>query len=531
MSDNRIYIFDTTLRDGQQSPGAGMSLQDNLQYANYANDLKVDVLEAGFPSASKTDFEIVKTICEMMSDKGSSMCIAGLCQLREEQCIDTMEALRASLRIGKARVHTYVPVDPHLMQASLGKIANQPKKIIESVHKIISIAANEGYEVEFSPEGYSRMQNNFDFTTDLIRAAISAGATIINCPDTIGGASKHEGENYFVHKMKQHAKIIKEEFPDKSIIWSAHCHNDFGLALENTIQAVFEGPARQIEGCINGVGERAGNAALEQCIMYVNKFGKSTNAANAFYTDIDTSQLQKISNFVANKMLHRQPHSPIVGDNAARHSSGGHTNAILKNPLAYQPFDPHEIGNQISFAFGPLSGSNHAKQIIESHGYRCDLNEKVEISQAIKDFYKDRRKGITDEELINAYIDYRNPMNITDFGYRKKNGCNILELNGKFFDHRNKFKINYFGGGSALSALENAINEKMGPINIENYQSESTSRKITSMSKSTIVISTSNQRTFIGIAEDEDIEISALKALINAANKAYIDTHFKVKEK
>lgn len=525
-TQERVYIFDTTLRDGQQSPGAGMSFEDNIAYAQFAHQLNIDVLEAGFPAAAKTDFAIVNTISQLMADQQSNMRIAGLCQLREEQCIKTMEALAPSQKIGKARVHTYVPVDPHLMQASLGQLADKPQQIIDTVFNIISLAAKEGYEIEFSPEGYSRMQNNFDFATDLIRAAVTAGARIINCPDTIGGASKYEGDHYFVKNMKKHAEIIKREFPNENVIWSAHCHNDFGLALDNTMNAVFEGPARQIEGCINGVGERAGNVALEQCIMYIKEFGARINDAQHFYTDINPVFLQKISNFIADKMLSRQPHFPIVGLNAARHTSGGHTNAILNNPLAYQPFDPKEIGNEISFAFGPLSGSNHAKNIIEAHGYLCDAAEKVVISQAIKDYYQDRRKGVTDEEVLHAYLEYRKPIQVEKFEYGKKNNQHTLELYGKFFNEATHYTVHYEGEGSALSALAQAIQNEMGAVQIESYQSEAKGKNINAKSASTIVISTNAQKTYIGRAEDQNLEISALKALIDAANQAYIEQHF-----
>ena len=135
---------------------------------------------------------------------------------------------------------------------------------------MVKIAGDAGCEVEFSPEGYSRMRKNFDFTTELFRAAIQAGATIINCPDTIGGACLIQGKDYFVENMKKHAQLMKHEFPNIQIMWSAHCHNDFGLAVQNTINAVFKGPARQIEGCINGIGERAGNAAL-RTVHYANQ--------------------------------------------------------------------------------------------------------------------------------------------------------------------------------------------------------------------------------------------------------------------
>lgn len=407
MKDNRIYIFDTTLRDGQQSPGAGMTFEDNIQYADYADLLQVDILEAGFPAASETDFQIVQTISERMANRNSNMTIAALCQLREDQWIKTMVALSASLTIGKARVHTYVPVDPNLMSSSLGKLAEDKSKIIQEVYRLIRMATQEGFEVEFSPEGYSRMQSNVDFTSDLIRAAVSAGATVINCPDTIGGASRAEGQEYFVQHMQKHAEMVAREFRESHIIWSTHCHNDFGLALENSLNAVMEGPARQIEGCINGVGERAGNVALEQCIMYIKQFGAKESPRCPYYTNSNVNYLKVISDFVAEKMLPRQPHLPIVGDNSARHSSGGHTNAILKNPLAYQPFDPREIGSEISFCFGPLSGGNHAKQLIEKYGYSCNEEEKSLIAQAIKNLYADRRKGITDEEFIQGYLKIR----------------------------------------------------------------------------------------------------------------------------
>lgn len=409
MKTQQITIFDTTLRDGQQCPGAGMSFEKNIEYAHLAAKVGVDVLEAGFPSASPTDFKIVHTIGQEIATSNNSPIIAALCQLREHQIEMTINALQPARLNNKARLHTYMPIDPSLMQASLGEYANKKAFIIEDVYRLIKIAIYAELSVEFSLEGYSRMGDNFNFATDIIRAAIDAGATIINCPDTIGGACILQGHDYFVEKMQQHADIMCKEFPDKNIIWSTHCHNDFGLALENSMNAIILGPATQIEGCFNGIGERAGNVSLEQCIMYLKHFGKVANSERHLNTKINTSMLQQISDFVSREMLPRQPHSPITGDNAAKHSSGGHTNAVINNPLAYQPFDPKEIGKEVSVVFGPLSGSNHAKAIIEKHGYYCDEHEKAEITQFIKNYYADRRKGITDEELIQAYFEYRKP--------------------------------------------------------------------------------------------------------------------------
>ncbi len=370
-NSHHIQIFDTTLRDGQQCPGAGMSFDNNIEYARLACDLKIDVLEAGFPSASHLDFNIVRTIAEEITHLDHQPIVAGLCQLREEQVARTIESLAPLIPFHRARVHIYLPVDPELMPVSLGARSENKEQIVRDLFNATKLAVDAGCEVEFSPEGYSRMRENFDFTTELIRATVQAGARVINCPDTIGGACHIQGKEYFVERMKEHAAIIQREFPDHTIIWSAHCHNDLGLAVQNTINAVFHGPARQIEGCINGIGERAGNASLEQCIMLIKQFGASVDKENPFYTTVDTEKLQTISDFVSKNMLPRQPQWPVTGDNAAKHSSGGHTNAILKNPLAYQPFNPSEIGKEISFVFGPFSGSNHAQSIIESFGCLC----------------------------------------------------------------------------------------------------------------------------------------------------------------
>ncbi|MCC2625880.1 MAG: 2-isopropylmalate synthase [Burkholderiales bacterium] len=525
----QIYILDTTLRDGQQSPGAGMSYEDNLHYAHLAHKLKIDILEAGFPSASNTDFNIVSQIAKDMAAIKSDMKISGLCQLREDQVHKTMEALAPSLAINRGRIHIYVPVDPELMPVSLGNLANDKPLIIGTVNKLIKIMTSAGFEVEFSPEGYSRMRKNFDFTTDVIRAAIEAGASIINCPDTIGGASRYEGEDYFVNKIKQHAAIIKQEFPGQNIIWSAHCHNDFGTALDNTLTAVFEGAVQQIEGCINGVGERAGNVSLEQCIMNIRQFGNLTHLSHKVYTNADISYLKDISDFIAEKMLPRQPHSPITGKNAASHTSGGHINAILKNPMAYQPFDPKQIGSEISFVFGPLSGSNHARQIITTLGYKCTEEEKVAITQAIKDYYQDRRKGITDEELVKAYKAYRSPIRLDSLTYAKDAGnTTTLTLHGKFFDLP-EISVSYKGKGSALSTINNAIATHFPGIAVEDYNSYAEGHTIDALCTSNITVSLNGSHRFHGRASDEDIEISAVKAFIDAVNNAYVETKFALK--
>jgi len=528
-TSNQVKIFDTTLRDGQQCPGAGMSFEDNLTYARLAAELGVDALEAGFPSASDLDFEIVHTIAQQLASLETSPIVVALCQLRDEQIDRTIESLLPAIPLKRARLHTYIPVDPGLMSASLGSRADQKGKIVEDLATYVARAVSAGVSVEFSPEGYSRMGENFDFVTDLIRAAISAGAAVINCPDTIGSAYRLQGPEYFVEKIKLHAQIMDREFPGNSVTWSVHCHNDFGLAVDNSLNGIFFGPARQIEGCINGVGERAGNAALEQCILLIKHFSDMapSGQTSPLFTGVRSEMLQEVSDFIDKHMLKRQAHWPIVGRNAACHSSGGHTNAILRNPLVYQPFDPKEIGGEITLAFGPLSGGNHAKSIINACGYECSDAEKSDVAQHIKVFFKQRRKGITDEELMLAYFDYRKPIKAESIDYSKTSQKSQVSLLGGFFSKKGEVRGEHQGKDSALAALKALIDEHIPGLSIQSHRSRSKGEGVHAVSASTIVVS-DGKESWEGRGEDQDIEISAMRALIDAVNRCYIQKTFRL---
>ncbi len=526
-TSKHVHIFDTTLRDGQQCPGAGMNFEENLDYARLAANVQIDILEAGFPAASAEDFKIVKSIAQMYAQMKSSPKVAALCQMREEQIITTIESLKSLIPSGRARLHVYVPVDPELMKASLGSYADNHEKIHKDLYKYITMSIDAGCEVEFSPEGYSRMGDSFDFVTGVIDTAIKAGATIINCPDTIGGACYLQGDDFFVNKMKRHADIMSQRYPDKNIIWSAHCHNDYGLALTNTMQSIFDGPVTQIEGCFNGIGERAGNVSLEQCIMYLKAFGMNNSTNQNYHTTTKTHGIKDISDFVATHMLPRQAHWPISGENAARHSSGGHTNAILKNPQAYQPFDPKDVGKEITFIFGPLSGSNHAQSIIQEHGYVCDNNEKITLTQFIKDYFSNRRKGLTDPEFMQAYFAYRAPIKIKTYKYRKRAEVTEINIDGTFNGEEKTINAVSKIGGTALTALHHALEEYLAPISIESFRSQSKDKGEEALSVSSISISYSND-LYTGLGEDIDIEVSALKALVNAVNRTVVHKNFSI---
>jgi 2-isopropylmalate synthase len=280
-------------------------------------------------------------------------------------------------------------------------------RVISMVDKMVRLGISGGAEVQFALEGYSRQGSNFEFIADIIRSAVSAGATTICCPDTVGGACKLQGDAYFVNHMIRHAELVRKEFPNQEITWSIHCHNDLGLALENTMNGVFLGPARQIEVCMNGVGERAGNAALEQCALYLSQFGRLDASGRELFSEIKLEKLQSVSDFVSQEMLPRQSHWPITGENAMLHTSGAHSSGTLRNTLAYQPFDPAVMGKAITMVFGPLSGGSHAQEIIRQNGFECDDSEKSMIAQFIKDYFADRRKGITEAEVVEGFLEYR----------------------------------------------------------------------------------------------------------------------------
>ncbi len=524
-NSQKIDIFDTTLRDGQQCPGAGMSIENNLIYAQLAKQVNIDILEAGFPAASQEDFAIVKKIAEYYAQYADSPIVAALCQMREQQVITTIKSLQSLIPSQRARLHIYVPVDPQLMKASIGSVKKDT--ILKKLNTYVKMAHQAGCQVEFSPEGYSRMDHNFNYVTDLIEAAISAGASIINCPDTIGGGCYLQGQDFFVQKMIKHAKLFDEKFPDRKIIWSTHCHNDYGLALINSMQAIFDGPATQIEGCFNGIGERAGNVSLEQCIMYLKAFGTKNNTNKKFHCQARTQNIKPISDFVAKHMLARQAHWPISGENAARHSSGGHTNAILKNPQAYQPFNPQDVGQKISFVFGPLSGSNHAQSIIINHGYACSDHEKVDITQYIKHYFSHRRKGLTDKELMQAYYSYRSPIKVFSYQYQKHHNDTSIKISCEINGTKQIINTKSGAGGTALMALHKALCTYVSPINIQSFHSQSQDEGEDAISHATITV-IHNNMTFIGRGKDLDIEVSALKSLVNVVNRIIIHDNYAI---
>jgi 2-isopropylmalate synthase len=372
-----IQIFDTTLRDGEQSPGFSMTHSEKLRMAEQLEALSVDVIEAGFPIASDGDFEAVREI----SKRITGCQVAGLSRIKHDDISRAWEALQYAKY---PRIHTFVATsDIHLVH----KLNMSREQVIEAAISGVTYARSLCETVEFSAEDASRTDP--DFLCKVLEAVIDAGATIVNIPDTVGFAVPDE----FGALIRK----IKSEVPNISqAIISVHCHNDLGLGVANSLAAIQNG-AQQIECTINGIGERAGNASLEEIVMAIA-------VRKAFYgteTKVETTQLfpasQLLAEITGNEV---QPNKAIVGRNAFAHEAGIHQDGVLKNPLTYEIMTPQTVGvSQNSLVMGKHSGRRALADRLQKLGYtfsKEDLN-KVYLCFTI---LADSKKTITDEDLV-----------------------------------------------------------------------------------------------------------------------------------
>ena len=377
ISDNLI-IFDTTLRDGEQSPGASMDIQEKLQIANALNDLNVDVIEAGFPIASKGDFTAVKEIAD-------SIKTSRICALARALDKDILRAADALKNAKYSRIHTFIATSPIHMEM---KLKMTPEQVIENAINAVKISKDNAEDVEFSPEDAGR--SDFNFLCEIIEKVIDAGATTINIPDTVGYNMPHQ-----FGKLIE--KIIMTVPNATQAIFSVHCHNDLGLAVSNSLSSVLHG-ARQVECTINGLGERAGNAALEEIVMTV----KTRRDIFTCDTRINTKKIMNCSRLVSSITgFPVQPNKAIVGKNAFAHESGIHQDGIIKSRETYEIMKAEDIGLvSNSLVLGKHSGRNALKQKMEQ------LNIQYESDESFNDLFSrfkelaDKKHEIYDEDII-----------------------------------------------------------------------------------------------------------------------------------
>jgi 2-isopropylmalate synthase len=382
IAEDRVIIFDTTLRDGEQSPGFSMNLDEKLRMAEALAELGVDVLEAGFPIASPGDFESVRRIAETI--KGPV--IAGLARSGREDILRAAEAVRPAER---RRIHTFISTSPLHMKY---KLRMEPEAVLEAIAASVALARDNTDDVEWSAEDGSRTEP--DFLCRCVEAAIAAGATTINIPDTVGYALPEDIAAIFA--------MLRRRVPGaERVIFSTHCHNDLGLAVANTLAAVGAG-ARQIECTINGIGERAGNAALEEVAMAI----RTRADKNPYANNIETQKILRTSKLLATITgFDVQPNKAIVGRNAFAHESGIHQDGILKNAATYEIMTPESVGWQkTSLVMGKHSGRAAFRDKLRALGYgEVGDNQLNDAFRRFKDL-ADRKKLVYDEDIV-ALVD------------------------------------------------------------------------------------------------------------------------------
>ena len=378
MPQNRIYFFDTTLRDGEQSPGCSMTHHEKLALAHSLADLGVDILEAGFAIASDGDFAAITAVAEAV--RGPK--IASLARARRE---DIERAAQAVQKAARPRIHVFLASSDIHLQYKL-KITRE--EALEQAAKMVALARSYVDDVEFSPEDSTRTDP--EFLCRFVQAAIEAGATTINLPDTVGYATPEEYAAMF--------RMIRERVPGADgVILSTHCHNDLGLAVANTLAAI-RGGARQVECTINGIGERAGNAALEEIAAAL----RVRADAYPYEHELRMEKLYPVSQQLANTIsFGPAPNKAVVGENAFAHEAGIHQHGVLSNPLTYEIMTPASVGVPNNrMVLGKHSGRAMLRTRLQELGYRLSADD-LDIAYRAFTELADRKKAIYDQDLIN----------------------------------------------------------------------------------------------------------------------------------
>jgi 2-isopropylmalate synthase len=379
MKTKRVKIFDTTLRDGEQSPGCSMNLEEKLRLARKLESLGVDIIEAGFPIASDGDFAAVKAVAA----ECRNVTVAALCRTAEPDVIRAAEALRGAAH---PRIHTFVATsDIHLEY----KLRKTRPEVIEMTRNAVRLARGFAEEVEFSAEDATR--SDPDYLCDVFAAAVDEGATILNVPDTVGYTLPNE----FADLVRRVRERVAGDRTDITI--SVHCHNDLGLAVANSLAAVSAG-AHQIECTINGIGERAGNASLEEVVMAM-----SVRADRLpFETNINTREIYSTSQLLSQIISFGvQPNKAIVGRNAFAHEAGIHQHGVISNPLCYEIMTPESVGVTANeLVLGKHSGRHALALRYEEMGYTLSRPELDSVYRRFSEL-ADRKKRIYDQDLIS----------------------------------------------------------------------------------------------------------------------------------
>jgi len=506
---NRVYIFDTTMRDGEQSPGASMSLEEKLQISRLFDQIGIDIIEAGFPAASKGDFESVSEVSKIL--KTSIPC--GLSRHIKKDIDACHEALKSAKRF---RIHTFISTSPLHMKHKLNK---SPKEVVEAIKEHVTYARKFTDDVEWSCEDGTR--TDMDFMCKTVELAIKCGAKTINIPDTVG----YSTPQYI-------AEITRDAIEATKLPISMHCHNDFGLAVANAISGIQAG-AQCAHVTINGIGERAGNASLEELVMALQclRFDQS------WETNIKTELLYETSKYVSKLAgMPVQPNKAIIGENAFGHESGIHTHGVLSNPLTYEPISPEIVGRNRWLQVGKHAGAHGISAMLEEYGVKPDKDQLKQILEKVKSI-GDQGKHVTDVELLSISNEVMGDSKLKRLvkltGFSVSTGIGnmpyaFIKLN---IDGEEHTATDYGVGpvDASLNAIQK-ITGKISEIRINDYNLASISGGSSALCEVTVKLEDAMQNTVSSKSIGEDIVITSVQAVIDGMNRLLLKKLVKQKK-
>ena len=496
---DRVIIFDTTLRDGEQAAGGTLNIQEKLEIAKQLEKLNVDIIEAGFPISSPGDFEAVRLIAKEIR----APVICGLAHAQPDAVDRAWEAIREAEH---PRVHVFLSAsDIHLFY----QLKKSRQEILETSRDMVARAKKYTDDVEFSPMDASRTEPEYIY--QILEAVIDAGATTVNIPDTVGYAIPDEFGGLIEGIFKNVPNI------NRAIV-SVHCHNDLGLAVANSLESLKQG-ARQVECTINGIGERAGNASLEEVVMAI----KTRNGFFNLTTNINTTQIYKTSRLVSELTgFSVQPNKAIIGANAFRHESGIHQDGVIKMPITYEIMDPRTVGIPAStLVLGKLSGRHAFKERLAELGYSLSEENFSRAFSAFKEL-ADKKKEITDRDIESLIAQELRAVSETYHLDRVQVSCGdrgIPTAAVRLIAPDGQVLADAALGTGPVDAVCKAINRLVGVANVlTEFSVKSVTEGIDAIGEVLIRIE-SEGITYTGRGADTDIIAASAKAYMNALNR------------
>jgi 2-isopropylmalate synthase len=496
---DKVIIFDTTLRDGEQAAGGTLNIQEKLEIARQLEKLNVDVIEAGFPISSPGDFEAVKLIAQEIRTPI-------ICALARANPDDIDHAWEAIKEAGHPRIHVFLSSsDIHLGY----QLKKSREEVLNTAGEMVARAKKYTDDIEFSPMDASRTEPKYIY--QILEAVIDAGATTLNIPDTVGYAIPGEFGNLI-------EGIINNVPNIKKAVISVHCHNDLGLAVANSLEAVRRG-ARQVECTINGIGERAGNASMEEIVMAI----KTRQDFFHLTTGVNTTQIYKASRLVSELTgFVVQPNKAVVGANAFRHESGIHQDGVIKMPITYEIMNPKTVGiPSSSLVLGKLSGRHAFKEHLAELGYSLKEEDLNRTFTAFKEL-ADKKKGVTDRDIESLIAEEQRTVSEVYHLDQVQVSCGdrgIPTASVRLTNPEGQVLADAALGTGPVDAVYKAINRIVGvPNQLTEFAVKSVTEGIDAIGEVLIRIE-SEGITYTGRGADTDIIVASAKAYMNALNR------------